>query len=216
MNGEAYPQWKRTSDISIALALLVLLFPLILMVACWIRLVSNGPILYRQERVGYKTRRFTLFKFRSLRIDSNTSVHDHHVHKIMQNKLPMTKLDYLGDNRMLPGGKLIRATCVDEIPQLINVLRGEMSLVGPRPCTVNEYNHYAMRDKKRFSAMPGLTGLWQVSGKNKTTFKQMIDMDIEYLEKISAWLDVKIMLGTIPAIMSEIRIHCLNALNEKK
>jgi lipopolysaccharide/colanic/teichoic acid biosynthesis glycosyltransferase len=113
----------------------------------------------------------------------------------------MTKLDAIKDSRIIPLGGILRATGLDELPQLINVLRGEMSIVGPRPCVGYEYEMYEPWQKRRFDAVPGLTGLWQVSGKNRTTFNQMINLDIEYSERATLWLDVKIMLKTVPALV---------------
>ena len=112
----------------------------------------------------------------------------------------MTKLD-AGDKRLIPGGRILRCLGLDELPQLINVLRGEMSLVGPRPCLPYEYEHYQARHGRRFDTLPGLTGLWQVSGKNRTTFEQMINWDITYVETKSLTLDLMIMLKTVPAIL---------------
>ena len=107
--------------------------------------------------------------------------------------------------RLIPFGRLLRASGLDELPQLINVLRGEMSFVGPRPCLPSEYNRYLPWQKERFHTLPGLTGLWQVSGKNRTTFNEMIDFDIQYVRERSLWLDLKIMLKTIPVVMAEVR-----------
>ena len=112
----------------------------------------------------------------------------------------MTKLDAQNDPRLIPMGSLLRATGLDELPQLLNVLRGEMSIVGPRPCLPYEYELYDAQERRRFNAVPGLTGLWQVSGKNRTTFDRMIQLDIEYSERRNLWLDVQIILQTLPAL----------------
>lgn len=117
----------------------------------------------------------------------------------------MTKLDARGDPRVNSFGRWLRATGADELPQLFNILRGEMSFVGPRPCLPSEYNRHLPWQKERFHTLPGLTGLWQVSGKNRTTFKEMIDLDIQYVRERSLWLDLKIILKTIPAVMAEVR-----------
>jgi len=116
----------------------------------------------------------------------------------------MVKLDSKGDNRLIPGGWLLRATGLDELPQVINILRGEMSVVGPRPCLEYEYERYEPRQKERFNAVPGLTGLWQVSGKNRTSFGEMIDLDIHYSKASSFWLDVRIILMTVPALVIQV------------
>jgi len=115
----------------------------------------------------------------------------------------MTKLDR-HDPRVIPGGRILRALGLDELPQIINILRGEMSLVGPRPCLPYEYERYSPRHRTRFQTLPGLTGLWQVNGKNKTTFEEMIDLDIYYVAHRSLWLDLKIMAKTIPAILGQL------------
>jgi lipopolysaccharide/colanic/teichoic acid biosynthesis glycosyltransferase len=113
-------------------------------------------------------------------------------------------MDARGDSRLIPGGRLIRASGLDELPQIINVLRGEMSLVGPRPCLPYEYDKYTSWQRDRFNAVPGLTGLWQVSGKNRTTFDEMIRLDIRYAQDKSLSLDLRIMLKTIPAMLSQL------------
>ena len=114
---------------------------------------------------------------------------------------------------LIPFGRLLRAAGLDELPQLINVLRGEMSLVGPRPCLPGEYDRYLPWQRERFRTLPGLTGLWQVSGKNRTTFNEMIDFDIQYVRMQSAWLDLKIMLKTIPVVMDEVKNIRLSAIS---
>jgi lipopolysaccharide/colanic/teichoic acid biosynthesis glycosyltransferase len=124
----------------------------------------------------------------------------------------MVKMDVRGDSRLIPGGRLIRASGLDELPQIINVLRGEMSLVGPRPCVPYEYEKYSARQRTRFNAVPGLTGLWQVSGKNRTTFDEMIRLDIQYAEHTALLLDLQIMLKTFPALL----VQFLDARNKSK
>ena len=116
----------------------------------------------------------------------------------------MVKMDARGDSRLIPGGRLIRASGLDELPQIINVLRGEMSLVGPRPCVPYEYEKYTAWQRNRFRAVPGLTGLWQVSGKNRTTFDEMIRLDIHYAQNKSLSLDLRIMLNTLPALLVQL------------
>jgi len=121
----------------------------------------------------------------------------------MGSNVPMKKLDSVRDPRLIPCGLLLRSLGLDELPQLFNVLRGDMSLVGPRPCVPYEYENYAPHHRERFNAAPGLTGLWQVSGKNRTTFEEMINLDISYAKKQSLWLDLKIIFKTFPAIVSQ-------------
>jgi len=195
------PIWKRALDLVIILLSWPLWIPLMLLIAVAIKTTSAGPVFYRQERVGYRGRRFMLFKFRTMRMSIDTRVHEAHVHQLMSTDSPMTKLDALGDPRLIKCGRFLRAAGFDELPQILNVLRGEMSLVGVRPCTVREFEHYQPWQRERVDAPPGLTGYWQVNGKNKTTFSEMIEMDIFYGKKMSLWLDVLIMFQTIPAIV---------------
>jgi exopolysaccharide production protein ExoY len=119
--------------------------------------------------------------------------------------VPMTKMDVKGDPRIIPFGSILRSSGLDELPQLINVLKGEMSLVGPRPCTEYEFEQFQPWHKQRFRALPGLTGLWQVSGKNKTTFNEMINLDIYYANHATFWFDLKIMCKTIPVLFGQVK-----------
>ena len=135
---------------------------------------------------------------------ADSSVHERYVASLLQADRPMHKLDGAGDKRLIWGGKLLRAAGLDELPQLINVWRGEMSLVGPRPCTLYEFELYDAWHKQRLRALPGLTGLWQVSGKNRTTFRRMIELDLQYAERASLGLDLVIMARTVPAIWRQI------------
>jgi lipopolysaccharide/colanic/teichoic acid biosynthesis glycosyltransferase len=197
------PKWKRVLDVVLVLAVspgvLLLGVGTALVVMCG----SRGPIFFRQRRVGYKGREFDCFKFRTMQVDADANWHRDYFRQLMGSEIPMTKLDARDDPRLIPLGALLRATGLDELPQLINVLRGEMSLVGPRPCIPYEYEHYAPWQRRRFEAVPGLTGLWQVSGKNRTTFSEMIRLDIEYSERVSLWLDLKIILRTLPALWQQ-------------
>jgi lipopolysaccharide/colanic/teichoic acid biosynthesis glycosyltransferase len=194
------PAWKRALDF-----LLILLFaPAIILVASVVTLIvrfgSRGPILFRQKRVGYKGREFVCYKFRTMQTNAETASHRNHLRNLINNEAPMVKLDAASDPRLVPFGTILRATGLDELPQLLNVLKGDMSIVGPRPCIPYEYELYEPWQKRRFDAVPGLTGLWQVSGKNRTTFNQMVRLDIEYSERASLWLDLKIILKTLPAL----------------
>ena len=131
-----------------------------------------------------------------MRVSAETQTHEQYFHELMKVDRPMTKLDAYGDPRLAPFGRLLRASGLDELPQIFNVVCGEMSLVGPRPCTPNEFAHYQPSQRKRVNGLPGLTGHWQVNGKNKTTFNEMIAMDLFYLENVSILLDLKIILKT--------------------
>jgi lipopolysaccharide/colanic/teichoic acid biosynthesis glycosyltransferase len=197
--------WKRVLDVCCVLIAVLSLLPLLLIVAIAIKVGSKGPVLFKQGRVGLLGKRFIIFKFRTMIAGADTAVHERHVTTLIESNSPMTKLDAHGDARLIPFGRMLRAAGVDELPQLINVLRGEMSFVGPRPCLPSEYNKYLPSQRERFHTPPGLTGLWQVSGKNRTTFNEMIDLDIQYVRTRSLWLDLKIILKTIPAVMVEVR-----------
>lgn len=197
------PWWKRGLDFACIFLALPAVVPLMAFIAVAIRLSSRGPVLFRQERIGLFGRPFTCFKFRTMRVQAETTSHQAHLEKLINNSsVPMTKLDG-ADPRIIRIGHLLRATGMDELPQLLNVLKGEMSLVGPRPCIRYEYERFRPRDRERFNAVPGLTGLWQVSGKNSTTFQEMIDLDIAYSRKFSFWMDVSILLRTFPMIFGQ-------------
>lgn len=168
------------------------------------KLVAPGPVFFRQERIGCNGQRFRIYKFRSMRVGADTKGHQNYFKELIGNNAPMTKLDARGDSRLIPGARLLRATGLDELPQVINVLRREMSIVGPRPCIPGEYNEYQAWQRRRCEPMPGLTGLWQVSGKNRTTFEEMVHLDIRYGETKSVWLDLKIILMTVPALMVQV------------
>jgi exopolysaccharide production protein ExoY len=198
------PVWKRALDLlCIALALPVLV-PVMTVIALLIYLVSPGSVFYLNERVGYRGRRFICFKFRTMKVNADVGVHQQHLADLMRSDAPMVKMDSKGDARLIPFGAFLRATGLDELPQLFNVLGGEMSLVGPRPCIPYEYESYAPAQKRRFNSLPGLTGLWQVSGKNKTTFSEMIALDIQYAETKSLWLDLSIMFRTLPTLLGQV------------
>ncbi len=198
------PAWKRAVDIVGSVSVLVLSSPLLLLVAFLIKVVSPGPVLFRQERIGHLGRKFSMVKFRTMHRNADTVVHRDHLTNLIRNEIEMTKLDHEMDSRIIPFGNLLRATCIDELPQLLNVLRGDMSLIGPRPCLPFEAREYQPWQMGRFATVPGMTGLWQVSGKNRTTFKQMVRMDIGYARKRGFLLDAMILLKTIPAIIAEV------------
>ena len=195
---------KRLFDISLLILALPLLVPLLFIVSGMVLLVSRGPVIFRQERVGRMGRRFMCYKFRTMRVDAETVVHQQHLNELIRSELPMTKLDNKGDTRLIPFGRLLRATGLDELPQCFNVLRGEMSLIGPRPCTPYEFQYYLPSQKKRFQVPPGITGLWQVSGKNKTTFTQMAEFDVFYATNHSIRMDLEILLLTVPVVVRQI------------
>jgi len=194
------PRWKRLLDLAFTIVTLPCWLTLFVAIALWIKCVSPGPLFFRQERVGYRGRRFLILKFRTMKVNVETLSHQRHFEQLIQTNTPMTKLDACGDPRIIPSGRIIRAIGLDELPQLFNVLRGEMSLVGPRPCTVQEFENYLPWHCERTNALPGLTGYWQVNGKNKTTFTEMIKMDVYYARNASLRLDLGILLKT-PLVM---------------
>lgn len=202
---DVFPLWKRTLDFGVILLALPVALPLGLFIAAFIKIVSPGPVFFRQERVGYRGRRFRIFKFRSMRVNADTASHKGHTAHLMKSDVPMTKLDIKGDPRLIRGGSFLRASGLDELPQLLNVLVGDMSIVGPRPAIPYEFDQYSTWAKRRVDAPPGLTGLWQVSGKNKTTFSQMIQYDVYYAHNASLWLDCKIILKTFGVLADQIR-----------
>jgi len=197
------PIWKRILDCALILGMAPAILIFGAGVAVLVVMGSRGPILFRQRRVGYKGRQFTCFKFRTMKVNAETKSHADHTQHLMKSGKPMTKLDAQSDPRLVPFGSILRSTGLDELPQLLNVLRGEMSIVGPRPCVPYEYENYEAWQRERFNAVPGLTGLWQVSGKNRTTFNEMIKFDIEYAERMSLGLDLQIMAKTFPALWQQ-------------
>ena len=198
------PGWKRAVDIAFCLVALPLFGLFTLALAIGMKLTSPGPVLFRQERVGHRSRRFLCYKFRTMAVGADSQNHQHHCSELIRSNAPMVKMDASRDSRIIPGGWLLRATGLDELPQLINVLQGDMTLVGPRPCAPYESDAYLPWQRERFRAVPGLTGLWQVSGKNRTTFDEMVRLDIQYAENLSWWLDLKIICLTVPALVEQI------------
>jgi lipopolysaccharide/colanic/teichoic acid biosynthesis glycosyltransferase len=198
------PSWKRVLDCTFVLITLPLWLPVGVVVALFVKIVSPGPALFRQERIGHMGARFRCLKFRTMKVNADTTVHREHLNHLMTSGRPMKKLDSTGDSRLIPGGLWLRTLGIDELPQLINVLCGDMSLVGPRPTTGYEYEMFQPRHRRRCETLPGLTGLWQVNGKNRTTFERMMELDIEYVEKKSLWLDLQILARTGPAILIQL------------
>jgi exopolysaccharide production protein ExoY len=202
------PVWKRAVDLGFCCATLPLLALATFFIAVLMSIASPGPIFFRQERVGHMGRRFRLYKFRTMHVGADTSNHQAYFTGLMSSNVPMQKLDARGDARLIPLGWLLRASGLDELPQILNVLKGEMSLIGPRPCIPYEYESYTVSQRARFHSRPGLTGLWQVSGKNRTTFDRMIELDIQYTTQRSFRMDLKILLLTVPAVLSQVHEMC--------
>ena len=206
----SYPVWyratKRAFDLVTSMLLLTLLLPLFLLCTILVWRSSPGPILFRQTRVGAQGRAFTFVKFRSMRADSDPSLHRAYVAAFIQGQAEkqgdadgaMYKL--VDDPRVTRIGRWLRRTSLDELPQLFNVIRGEMSLVGPRPPIPYELEHYRLEQLGRLAVKPGITGLWQVSGRNRTTFDEMVALDLEYIQQASFITDLKILAKTIAVV----------------
>jgi lipopolysaccharide/colanic/teichoic acid biosynthesis glycosyltransferase len=199
------PYWKRVIDIGCCVAAFPVLAVGVLLMTVVTKLLSPGPVFFRQERIGFRGQRFRIYKFRTMHVAADTRVHQDYFKQLMETNAPMVKLDARGDSRLIPLGWLLRASGLDELPQIINVFRGEMTLVGPRPCIPSEFEQFLPWQHERFSAFPGLTGLWQVSGKNRTTFEEMIRFDIEYARTLSPFLDLKIIVLTPTALLNQIQ-----------
>ena len=202
MTPTSLPVWKRILDLTCVAITLPCWLPLMILVIFWIRLVSPGPIFFRQARIGLRRRHFMIFKFRTMRVNAETQTHAEYFAHLMQADCPMTKLDQ-GDPRLIACGRFLRASGLDELPQIFNVIWGDMSLVGPRPCLPHEFERYEVWQQQRVNVLPGLTGYWQVNGKNRTTFSEMIAMDIFYSRNMSLRLDLAIILKTIPALVTQ-------------
>lgn len=198
----ALPLWKRGLDFACLLFVAPVLVAVMAGIALLIRLSSRGPVIFRQQRIGLGGKTFNFFKFRTMRHAAETGSHEAYLKSLIGSDAPMKKLD-AEDGRVLRIGVWLRASGLDELPQVLNVLRGEMSLVGPRPCIPYEYERYRPEQRERFQAVPGLTGLWQVSGKNDTTFQEMIDLDIRYSRNLSLQQDISILFRTFPVLVQQ-------------
>ncbi|MBL8888604.1 MAG: sugar transferase [Planctomycetaceae bacterium] len=193
------PIWKRVIDCLVSGALVIVLAPLLILIAIYIRMVSRGPVFFTQPRLGLMGNEFTIYKFRTLKC-SQTATEDHkeYVANLSATDSVLEKPDL--SSRMIPGGKFLRQTSLDELPQLLNILQGSMSLVGPRP-DVMDWRDYKPEQLRRFEVVPGVTGLWQVSGKNRLTFEQMIKKDVHYVDHRSLWLDLQILFKTFGLLL---------------
>lgn len=201
---------KRLFDILISATLIVLLAPVWLVIALFIRLDSKGATLFRQERVGMDGRRFLCYKFRTMRHDADETLHREAYRKNIEGAIEEANAGdaenpvfgkVKNDPRVTRVGRFLRRTSLDELPQFLNVLIGDMSVVGARPPIPYEVEDYDIRHRKRLDMKPGITGLWQVSGRNRLTFEEMVQIDLYYIENWSLWLDLKIILLTLPAVL---------------
>lgn len=203
-----YVRFKRVVDILITLLLMPFVGVAMLLVAIAIRLDSKGPVLFRQTRVGLNGEEFQFLKFRSMYVNSDDSDHWKSIEKYLSNQAlneddtaSNYKYKQADDPRITRVGKFIRKTSLDELPQFLNVLRGQMSLVGPRPPVPYEVDRYSPHDMLRLCGKPGLTGIWQVYARSKVPFAEMVELDIEYLRQQSLWLDLKLIVLTIPVMV---------------
>jgi exopolysaccharide biosynthesis polyprenyl glycosylphosphotransferase len=202
---------KRMMDFAASATLLLLLFPVFAIVAVAIKLTSEGPVLFGQERMGQFGKRFRFLKFRSMYVNNAPRIHQEYIRQFIggEKEAGETKSDaptiykITNDPRITPVGRFLRKTSLDELPQFWNVLRGEMSLVGPRPPVPYEFEIYQQWHRRRvLEVQPGITGLWQVSSRSRTTFDEMVRLDLRYCNSWSLWLDIKILLATPKAVIS--------------
>lgn len=206
------PVWKRTMDLVSSTLGLIILAPVFVVVGLYIKVVSPGPVFFGQIRVGRSGREFVMWKFRTMRSGADQAPHQEHITKLIrgtcsnQGRTRLRAMHKIADDpRLDRWSRFLRGSCIDELPQLFNVLRGEMSLVGPRPPIPYEVDEYLRWHRGRFDVVPGMTGLWQVSGRNELTFEEMIRLDIKYAQKRSLLLDLKIIVKTPSAVLSPLR-----------
>jgi lipopolysaccharide/colanic/teichoic acid biosynthesis glycosyltransferase len=204
-----YDTAKRTLDIVGSAALLLVLTPVLFIAAALVKLKSPGPVFFRQQRVGRMMKTFTMLKFRTMHVNADSKIHQEYVSSLIKAKAAShgtgaeQVFKLAADPRVTPIGRVLRKTSIDELPQLINVLRGEMSLVGPRPPLHYEVEQYQRWHCRRvLEAKPGLTGLWQVAGRSRTTFDEMVRLDLRYARTRSLWTDIKILLATPGAVFA--------------
>jgi exopolysaccharide biosynthesis polyprenyl glycosylphosphotransferase len=197
---------KRALDVVVSLIAIILFSPLFILISVAVKLTSKGPILFRQERVGQYGRRFSFLKFRSMKCGSDSHIHQEYVKQFISGTIAKEQgvtYKITQDPRLTRIGGFLRKSSLDELPQLMNVLKGEMSLVGPRPAIPYEIAFYQMWHRTRFlEVKPGITGLWQVTGRSKTTFDDMVRLDLRYVKQWSFWLDIQILLRTPQAVFS--------------
>jgi exopolysaccharide biosynthesis polyprenyl glycosylphosphotransferase len=196
--------FKRAMDIVGSLIALTIFSPLLLAIAAAIKLTSKGPILFRQERVGLEGRRFTFLKFRSMNCETDHKIHEQYISQFISGATEQDGVYKIkADPRVTPIGRFLRKTSLDELPQFLNVLKGDMSLVGPRPPVQYEVDRYHVWHRRRYlSVKPGITGLWQVAGRSRTKFDDMVRLDLQYIRAWTLWLDIQIILRTPRAVIS--------------
>lgn len=198
---------KRALDIVVSVIALVLLLPVMVLITLLIRATSPGSAIFRQTRVGNRGSEFSMLKFRTMYVDSDDRIHRDYVRRLLLDEQPgdggeegIYKLT--DDPRITPIGRFLRRTSLDELPQLVNVLKGEMSLVGPRPVLAWEVELYKPEHHARFLVKPGVTGLWQVSGRNTLTMNEALDLDVDYIQRRTLGLDLIILVKTVPLLLT--------------
>ena len=190
-----------------ALFLLIILSPLFFIICIGIKLSSKCPVLFRQTRIGKNGKPFEFYKFRSMYMDSDDTEHKEFVKNVWfqksnsKNAKNNTIYRITGDSRVFKFGKFLRKNSLDELPQLFNVIKGDMSLVGPRPCMPFEWEMYEEWHKNRMNILPGCTGLWQSIGRATVSFEEMVILDLYYISNMTLWLDLKIVVNTIPVML---------------
>ena len=189
---------KRAFDLAVSAAIVVVGIPLWLLIAAAIKLDSRGPILYRDRRIGVREQEFGMLKFRTM-VEGASQQQDELEER---NEAPGALFKIRRDPRVTRVGRLLRKLSLDELPQLLNVLRGQMSLVGPRPLPIRDYERLEAWHRKRYLVLPGITGLWQISGRSNLTFDDLVRLDFYYIENWSIWLDISILVKTIPAVLA--------------
>jgi lipopolysaccharide/colanic/teichoic acid biosynthesis glycosyltransferase len=189
---------KRAFDYSVSVLLILVCAPLLALLALIVKLSSRGPVLFVSRRIGLEEQEFQMFKFRTMYLEAAQQQEELE----SENEADGALFKLRQDPRVTPVGAFLRRFSLDELPQLINVLRGEMSLVGPRPLPMRDYKRLEPWHRKRYLVLPGMTGLWQVSGRSDLTFDRLVRLDFHYLETWSIWLDISILLRTIPAVVA--------------
>ncbi len=202
LNHNVYPVYeiaKRIFDIVASITGIILLSPVFIITAILIKLTSKGPVIFIQERNGYKGKIFKMYKFRSMVVDAEELLK----HLEGKNEVSGHMFKIKNDPRTTKIGKFIRKTSIDELPQLFNVLKGDMSMVGPRPPLVREVVNYDKWHNLRMSVKPGITGLWQISKRNSVGFDEMVRLDLKYIRERNFWYDLKLILKTVPVIFGD-------------
>jgi lipopolysaccharide/colanic/teichoic acid biosynthesis glycosyltransferase len=206
-----YPLIKRLFDLVVSLVTFILLSPLLILISVVIKLDSPGPSLFRQTRIGKGGKPFTCYKFRTMVDNADQTIYEQFIKEVMHNEpnsdkdskdVPFRMKIGWKDSRITRIGRFLRVTSIDELPQLFNVLKGEMSIVGPRPEVPLAVEGYTEYERRRLEVLPGITGLWQISGRSNLTVRQMFVLDVSYVDHRSLWLDLKIFLKTIPVVIA--------------